>query len=118
MGVTLYAVVFDCTDAAKLAGFWADVLGRLVDDGASEEHAMLGAGEGSGGPGWMFVQVPEAKQPKNRVHVDLVTTDDLDAEIERVVGLSATQVADQQDGEARWTTLSDPEGNELDLAAV
>lgn len=54
---------------------------------------------------------------KNRVHVDLATTDDLDPEIERVVGLGATRVADQEDGDARWTALTDPEGNELDLAA-
>lgn len=59
MSVTLYAVVFDCADAAKLAGFWAEVLGRPVDDGASEEYAMLGVGEGSGGPGWMLSRYPK-----------------------------------------------------------
>lgn len=117
MSVTLSAVTFDCKDAAKLARFWADVLARPVGEGATEEFAAIGIGEGSaGGPGWMFVQVPEAKTVKNRVHVDLATVD-LVGEVKRVVGLGARWVADQAEDGARWTTLADPEGNEIDIVA-
>lgn len=37
MSMSLYAVTFDGTNAAKLARFWPDVLGRPVDDDPSEE---------------------------------------------------------------------------------
>jgi len=32
MSTSLFAVAFDCADAAALARFWADVLGRQVDE--------------------------------------------------------------------------------------
>jgi predicted enzyme related to lactoylglutathione lyase len=116
MSVTVNAVTFDCADAASLARFWSDVLERPVDDGASEGFASLGAAAGqAGGPVWMFIQVPEAKQVKNRVHVDLGTAD-LAAETERVIKLGASRVADREEGGIRWTTLTDPEGNEFDIA--
>lgn len=118
MSVTLYSVTFDCTDAARLARFWSDVLGRPVDEGSSEEYAGIGiTGDQAGGPGWMFIKVPEAKPGKNRVHVDL-TTSDLAAEVDRVIALGASKIADQEQDGMRWTTLADPEGNELDIVAA
>ena len=113
MSATMSAVTLDCADAFKLASFWADVLGRDVDEGATEEFAMIGSDEG---PGLTFIQVPEAKAVKNRVHIDL-TVDDLAAEVERVVGLGARSLADREEGGIRWTTLTDPEGNEFCLVA-
>ncbi|WP_028934539.1 VOC family protein [Pseudonocardia spinosispora] len=113
MSVTLSSVTIDCADAATLARFWADVLERKVDEGASPEFASIGS---EIGPGWSFVQVPEAKGPKNRVHVDL-SVPDLGAEVERVVALGARSIADREEGGFRWTTLADPEGNEFCLVA-
>ena len=52
---------------------------------------------------------------KNRVHLDLVPTDRRrDAEVDRVLALGASQIADlrQPDGSG-WVTLADPEGNEF-----
>lgn len=115
MSVTLVAVTYDCANAAGLAGFWSSVLQRPVDDGASEQFASLATPDGQGGPTWMFIQVPEGKQVKNRVHVDLGAAD-LAAETERVVKLGATRIADHEEGGTRWTTLADPEGNEFDIA--
>ena len=116
MSVTLQAVTFDCANAARLAGFWSEVLERAVDDGASEEFAAIGtAGGQPGGSTLMFIRVPEAKQVKNRVHLDLGAAD-LAAETERVVKLGASPIADHEEGGTRWTTLADPEGNEFDIA--
>jgi hypothetical protein len=36
MSVSLYAVTFDCADAAGLARFWSAVLECPADEGASE----------------------------------------------------------------------------------
>ncbi len=117
MSVTLSAITVDCADAATLARFWAALLDRDVDEGATREFAAIGIdGGSSSGPGWTFVQVPEAKGPKNRVHVDLAVAD-LAAEVERVVALGARSLADREEGGIRWTTLADLEGNEFCLVA-
>jgi len=114
MSVALHAVTFDCADAASLAEFWSGVLERPVGSGASGQFAMVG-GDGQGGPAWMFSQVPEGKQVKNRVHPDLGSAD-LAAEAERVIKLGATRIADHEEDGTRWTTFADPEGNEFDIA--
>ena len=118
MSAPLIAVSVDCANAGKLAGFWAEVMGRPVDPDPSEGFAAIGlASGGDGGPAWMFHQVPEAKQAKNRVHVDLGAAD-LQAEVDRILTLGATRVADIDEGGYRWTTLLDPEGNEFDVVAM
>lgn len=118
MSTALYALTFDCTDAASLAAFWAEVLGRLVDEGATEEFAAIGLGGPSEqGPNWMFVKVPEAKAAKNRMHCDLATGD-LDGEIERLHTLGATTSGEFEENGSRWVTLADPEGNEFDVVAI
>lgn len=115
MSVSLYAVTFDCADASKLAAFRSAVLGKAVDDGATEEFAAIGLHDSPDRrPHWMFVHVPEAKAAKNRVHPDLIA-DDLEGEVGRLVALGAVRKADFEESGARWTTLCDPEGNEFDV---
>jgi catechol-2,3-dioxygenase len=112
--ITLTHLTFDCGDAEKVAGFWSQVLGRPVKDGSSPEFAVI-----DGAPGWMFLQVPEGKTAKNRMHVDFVARGDLDEEVERLVGLGATR-GEKHHMEAEsitWVCLTDPEGNEFDVAA-
>ncbi len=41
MSVNLFAVTFDCADAAGLATFWSGVLERPVEDGATAEMASI-----------------------------------------------------------------------------
>jgi predicted enzyme related to lactoylglutathione lyase len=114
MSLTLTHVTFDCADAAEMAAFWSAALDRPIADGASPEFATLA---GDGVPGWMFIQVPEPKSTKNRVHPDLRSTD-LDAELTRLKGIGATHLADHDEDGTRWATLADPEGNEFDVAAA
>ena len=64
----------------------------------------------------MFIGVPEAKEVKNRVHLDL-HADDRAAEVERLIALGATHVHDKDEWGISWTTLADPEGNEFCVAA-
>jgi len=65
----------------------------------------------------LFIEVPERKSVKNRIHFDLVPTDRTrDEEVERVLGLGATQVADHRGiygPGSGWVILADPEGNEF-----
>lgn len=65
----------------------------------------------------LFQTVPEPKAAKNRVHLDLlVGPDAVDAEVERLQGLGATLVSVHDDMQGRWVLMTDPEGNELDVA--
>jgi predicted enzyme related to lactoylglutathione lyase len=66
----------------------------------------------------MLQPVSEGKVVKNRVHVDLGTSDAA-AETDRLVSLGAMVLnVFEEDGKHRWTTLADPEGNEFDLVSV
>jgi predicted enzyme related to lactoylglutathione lyase len=117
MSVSLFSVSLDCADAGKLADFWSQVLDRSVDDGATPDFATIGMQDGTGGLVWMLHRVPESKQAKNRVHPDLVTAS-LEDEVQRVLTLGATRLADVEEGGYRWTTVADPEGNEFDIVAA
>jgi hypothetical protein len=113
----LFAVTFDCADAAELGSFWAQALGQELDPGGGKAFASIGLHEaGRTEPRWCFARVPEGKSAKNRMHPDL-TTEDLEAEVERLIGLGAKWKADIEMGSMRWTTLLDPEGNEFDVIA-
>ena len=117
MNNSLFAVAMDCADAAALARFWADVLGRQVAEGCTSERAVLLAGGGDTcEPCIVFNKVPEAKITKNRLHLDLIS-DTFDAETERLLSMGAHRLGDQQVGKSRWTTFADIEGNEFDLIA-
>jgi len=114
---SLFAVTFDCADAAALARFWADVLGWQVTEGSTSEHAVLLAGDGDGsGPRITFNRVPEPKTVKNRMHLDVIS-DTYGAEAERLLSLGARRLRDLQRDKTRWTTFADIEGNEFDLIA-
>jgi hypothetical protein len=117
MTLSLYAVTFDCTDAMRLAEFWGIALDRKVDDHATKDFASIGLGDNTGQrPGWMFVSVPEAKQVKNRVHVDLISATKA-GDVQRLLAIGATYIAGFDEDGSQWTTLTDPEGNEFDIVA-
>ena len=115
MTVNLYSVTYDCGNAAELAGFWSSVLERPVADGASAEMASIPPPD-DGGPHWYFMQVPEGKIAKNRMHPDFATPD-LAAEVERIEALGAKRGGEFNEGGLHWVTLQDPEGNEFDVVA-
>ena len=106
-------VTVDCADAATLAAFYAALLDRQVDDGASEYFATIGRATGAQ-PVLMFIKVPDRTPGKNSVHLDLHTPD-VPAGVARAEALGAKQVADFDEYGAVWTTMTDPEGNFFDI---
>ncbi|WP_297660848.1 VOC family protein [Pseudonocardia sp.] len=117
MSNSVIGLSIDCADAAKLAHFWADVLGRQVNSQPTAEFAAIDANDSTQGPRLAFHQVPEAKTVKNRLHLDLISSD-FASETNRLLSLGATRVNDVEQGRARWATFLDPEGNEFDLVAA
>lgn len=117
MTLSFEHVVFDCRNAAELAGFWSKVLGCPVDAGGNEFFATVGREGAAPHPAFMFAKVPEERVGKNRLHVDLVSSD-WAVEVDRVLGLGAERVADFDEYGTQWTTLRDPEGNVFDIGAA
>ncbi len=125
MALRWYSVVVDCRDVAAQADWWATALGWKKEYEAPDEvvlvpqHASPEMLESTPWrqipPGLVFVPVPEGKTVKNRLHLDLAphTSDDRDAEIDRLIASGATRVDVGQDGSTTWVVLADPEGNEF-----
>ncbi|HLH58403.1 MAG TPA: VOC family protein [Streptosporangiaceae bacterium] len=106
-------IVIDCADLDRAAEFWSEVLGYEPDTSESERYRGLRPADGDGIE-ILLQRVPDGKREKNRVHLDLRTRD-LDAEVQRVVGLGATRLTDEPVVEVgwHWHILADPDGNEF-----
>ncbi|MFD3532490.1 VOC family protein [Streptomyces sp. NPDC058664] len=106
-------VAIDCADAYELARFWSGVTDRPLDPdaGPGDRETQVPLAEG---PVLYFNQVPEAKTVKNRVHLCLRPETSRDQEVDRLLGLGATFVADHRNPDGSgWAVLADPEGNEF-----
>ena len=63
-------------------------------------------------PDLLFLRVPERKEAKNRLHLDL-RPEDRDAEVARLEGLGAMRVDVGQGPDVTWVVMADPDGNEF-----
>ena len=121
----LHDITFDCSHPASLARFWAAVLdgydvapydeeelerlrSKGIDDPEDDPSVLVEGPEGA--PRVWFQRVPEPKQVKNRVHLDL-QADDAPAEVDRLVGLGARVLRGAD--EHGLIVLADPEDNEF-----
>jgi catechol 2,3-dioxygenase-like lactoylglutathione lyase family enzyme len=106
-------VVIDCSDLGRAAEFWCRLLGYERDGPPGGRYQGLVPGGGQGIE-ILLQRVPERKRGKNRLHLDLRTTD-LAAETGRAIGLGASPLTSQPVVEAgwQWHVLADPDGNEF-----
>ncbi len=142
---TTFQLVIDAADPPRLVAFWTQALGYVEepppagfptwddywrDVGVPEDELVGGADrlvdpEGRGPKIW-FQQVPETKQVKNRLHLDLRASGGrgqpmaerraaITAEAERLERLGARRLRVlQTDGLDHFgIVLADPEGNEF-----
>ncbi len=135
-------VTFDCADPDRLARFWADALGYVVQPppegypswpallaemGVPEEQwgdrSAVVDPDGSG-PRLLFQRVPEGKAAKNRMHLDVNVGVGLppdqrparvDAEVQRLTHAGATRLRAATEHGEYWVVMADPEGNEFCL---
>ncbi len=114
MGLVVSQLCVDARDPLALARWWAEVLGWRVEQ--DEDEVAVEPPDGSAPP-WLFLPVPEDKQVKNRLHVDVRPPDGSDqaTELERLLGLGAVRVDVGQGDDVTWHVLADPEGNEFCL---
>ena len=108
---------FDSRDAYAMSVFWSEVLGFAQDPDdpnlPGHEECMIFSADGA--QRLLFIEVPDAKRVKNRLHLDLVPAEGTrDEELARLLHLGARTVDDlrRPDGSG-WVVLADPEGNEF-----
>lgn len=104
----------NCFDAFALSEWWKSVLDYTdVPDDPNEpgdEECMIV--DLNSGHRLLFIEVDDLRG-ESRIHLDLVPTDRRrDHEIDRLLALGATQIADRRhpDGTG-WMVLADPAGN-------
>lgn len=110
----------DCHNAYELSEWWKallsyqDVPGDPNEPG--HEECMIIDPDGTG-PRVLFLEVPEGKTIKNRIHLDLRPRERTQAdEVAWVLEQGATQVADHRGIHgpgSGWVVVADPEGNEF-----
>ena len=116
MATSLSAIVVDCRDSFSQANWWATVLGHQLSERNPNEYEV--SDPSSGGTRLYFMNVPEAKTVKNRLHIDITTDGSIEGEVARLVAAGATFVEMRQDPATlpnpdTWAVMQDPEGNEF-----
>ncbi len=108
-------VTVDCPDAQRLAAFWERFLGYTRRSGAtgSTYVTIERRDDGPDGPPLVtFQTVPELKEGKARLHLDLFV-DHAHPFVDEMLAAGASSISRTEAGE--WTTrvLQDPAGNEF-----
>lgn len=105
-------LVLDCADPRRLEAFWRTALGyRSL---LSAEDIVVLVADDDRSPPLILQRVPEAKNGKNRMHIDIVT-EDVEAEVARLEALGARRLHDgmRRMGPVEWVTMVDPDDNEF-----
>lgn len=103
----LYEIAVDCAEPGELAAWWGDVFGVPAETEPDKDWYWLQKIPGVPFDGFCFVQVPEAKSAKNRVHWDVA------GDTEALLLLGATMITPREESVNNWDVLADPEGNEF-----
>ena len=111
-------LVLDCRDPDGLARFWGAALSYEVVDSSGSYRSLEPIDGDDPGPALVLQAVHEPKVGKNRLHLDVVTSGSMEAEVARLVEAGAELVEVRQDPSSfdnpdTWTVMRDPEGNEF-----
>jgi predicted enzyme related to lactoylglutathione lyase len=113
MGIALGSTVVNVADLEAMTAFWTAALG-LSAESADPEFRVIRGGRAN-------LSLQRARTPvtaRDQMHLDLYS-DDVAAEVERLVGLGAAWVREsREDPDDQYVVLRDPEGNEFCVCAV
>lgn len=111
VSVALLAVTYDARDPARVAAFWAALLGREAVDGP--DGVLLPGGDGQ--VGLELVASDSVKTGPDRYHLHVTSAGPGDQErtVETALALGARHLDVGQLPEEGHAVLSDPGGNEL-----
>jgi hypothetical protein len=109
----------DCGNAYELSEWWKPVLEYVDLEGDPNLPGPVECliRDPESGHHLLFIEVPEAKSGKNRLHLDLMPrAGTRDEEVARLLEYGATEVNDLREHwgpNTGWMVLADPEGNEF-----
>lgn len=125
---TKWTLGCDATDARRVADFWAAALGYVNEgDGADHDGASIVDPDGEL-PAIGFLNVPERKTAKNRMHIDIRVAGEppwdmterealIRAKVATLIRIGATVVREESYGDhLGHVVMLDPEGNEFCVA--
>jgi hypothetical protein len=125
---TYWTLGCDADDPQRAARFWALALGYMMEPGFDEPgNASIVDPDGKG-PTIGFLEVPEGKTAKNRMHIDIRVAGPaprdtaererlIQTKVPELVAAGAVVVREERYGEALdHVVMQDPEGNEFCVA--
>ena len=117
MVATVAQWTIDVRDVPLMAEFWSAALGYRSRRLSGGEVKLLPPDGAPRTALSVLLQPSAAPKPgKNRAHPDLITPGgEVDAEVDRLIGLGARRVDVGQSGDEPFVVLADPEGNEFCL---
>lgn len=125
---TLWTLGCDANEPQVLARFWALAIGYVAEPGFDEpDNASIIDPDGLG-PTIGFLQVPEGKTAKNRMHIDVRVSGEppwemalreqlIREKVAELIAAGATKVREEMyDDDLGHVVMHDPEGNEFCVA--
>lgn len=120
-GVTSFIshTTIDCANAYELSRWWKQLLGYIdpPDDPNHPGDEECTIQRPDGGHRLLFIEVPDEKRAKNRLHFDLRPEERTrDNEVEWALSMGASHLSDHRGIHGPgtgWVVLADPEGNEF-----
>jgi hypothetical protein len=111
------SIVLRVDDLPRQTEFWEAALDYVRRQGGGEDSILLRPRNGVG-PNLSLDRVRSTVQVPPRIHLDLYT-DDQAGEVERLIGLGATEVHwDKRPPDADYVILADPEGNRFCVVGI
>ena len=100
-------LVVDSTDPEPIARWWCEVFGGVLGRSADNPWWWVDQVDGAPFESIDFVEVPEPKTTKNRVHWDVQVRS-----AQELIDAGATLIR-AKDGDIGWHVMADPDGNEF-----
>jgi predicted enzyme related to lactoylglutathione lyase len=115
--IRIGSIVIRVDDLQRQTEFWTAALDYVPRDDESDDFRLLRPRNGVG-PNLSLDRARSMVQVPPRIHLDLYA-DDQAAEVERLIGLGATEVHwDKRPPDADYVILADPEGNRFCVVAA
>jgi predicted enzyme related to lactoylglutathione lyase len=112
MAAQMGMIHFHTSDPRRLAAFWSALLDVPVDEGATDELAMLDFAHDHAPYTWIFQRYDDLSDAPLRLSLDL-TADDWRKEARRVPNLGGLVLGERAKDGQMWIELEDPDGNLL-----
>jgi 4a-hydroxytetrahydrobiopterin dehydratase len=105
-------IIVSAVDVKKVMPFWQALMGYVPRADSPDEDLVDPRGRG---PGIWFEQIQGPPAGRNRMHISVwVPYDQAEARVAAAIAAGGSVIYDSQ--APAWWTLSDPEGNEADVA--